>query len=75
MPKAAIYLRFRQDLGAVELISDRGAENDVEAGRIREAIEKVSYEWASFPPGRYDQNFKSYDELLSFYQQQLDIYS
>ncbi len=42
-----------QDKAAVQLVRNRGAAADVEAGRIQRAIEKCSWEWASFPPGRF----------------------
>jgi len=48
-----------QDRGAVELIRRRGALNLVEAGKIRQALDPLSFEWASFPDsngfGRYGQ--------------------
>ena len=46
-----------QDRGAVQLIRWRGALNLVEAGRIRSALDSLSFEWASLPDstgrGRY----------------------
>ena len=49
-----------QDRGAIELIKRRGALLDIEQGRIRVACNKVSWEWASIPPGRYGQPIISY---------------
>lgn len=51
-----------QDLGAVKLIQRRGALKLVEAGKIRAALDSLSFEWASLPDstgrGRYgDQPF------------------
>lgn len=48
-----------QDKAAVYLIQQRGALLDVEQGRLREALEKCSWEWASLPPSRYNQPTKS----------------
>ena len=46
-----------QDRGAVKLIQRRGALRLVEAGRIRAALDSLSFEWASLPDstsvGRY----------------------
>lgn len=46
-----------QDRGAVKLIQRRGALNLIEAGRIRSALDSLSFEWASLPDstgvGRY----------------------
>jgi muramidase (phage lysozyme) len=71
-----------QDLGAVALIKKRGALEDVKSGRFREAIYKISWEWASLPGpdgnsryGRYDeqgqyrpQPAKSIEELEEIYK-------
>jgi len=64
-----------QDLGAVELIRQRGAFDDVENGNIEAAIEKCSWEWASLPPGRYGQPKKSMQKLLQVYQNNLANYT
>jgi muramidase (phage lysozyme)/murein DD-endopeptidase MepM/ murein hydrolase activator NlpD len=72
---ATDFSPYYQDLGAVELIKRRGALEDVENGNIQAAIEKCSWEWASFPPGRYGQPQKSMDELLQVYQDSLAKYT
>ncbi|MGL4503878.1 MAG: hypothetical protein ACRC78_02625 [Planktothrix sp.] len=56
-----------QDRGAIELIRRRGAYEDVIEGRINEALEKCSWEWASMPPGRYGQPSCSYEEAIDLY--------
>jgi muramidase (phage lysozyme) len=59
-----------QDRGAIELIRRSKALEDVEAGRIEEAIAKVAPVWASFPRyrgdynGVYGQSVVSMEELL-----------
>jgi muramidase (phage lysozyme) len=58
-----------QDAGAIELIRERGALLDVQAGRFATAIEKVRKVWASLPGAGYDQPEKSYSQLLAVYQQ------
>lgn len=57
-----------QDLAAIELIRRRCAYDDVIAGRITEAVEKCSYEWASLPPGQYDQPIKTFDEVIELFK-------
>ncbi|MBE9097258.1 glycoside hydrolase family protein [Tychonema sp. LEGE 07203] len=64
-----------QDLGAVELIKQRGAFSDIENGNLQAAIEKCSWEWASLPPGRYGQPQRSMAELLQVYQDSLTKYT
>lgn len=44
-----------QDRAAVYLIRQRGALDDVKAGRIADAIAKVAKEWASLPGANYGQ--------------------
>lgn len=50
-----------QDRAAIYLIEQRKALQDIEQGRLREALERCSWEWASLPPSRYDQPVKSYE--------------
>ncbi len=60
-----------QDRGAVKLMARRRAS--VPAGRamtateFRNVLDKVSYEWASLPPGRYGQPLKSRSALRAVY--------
>jgi lysozyme len=44
-----------QDRAAVYLIKRRSAYTDVINGNLDSAVDKCSFEWASFPPGRYGQ--------------------
>lgn len=57
-----------QDLGAIELIRQRGALNDVRAGRVVDAIAKVRSVWASLPGAGYAQPERSITNLLAAYQ-------
>ena len=50
-----------QDLGAVALIAQRGAINDVINGNWQGAIKKLGPEWASLPTSRYAQNKRGWD--------------
>jgi muramidase (phage lysozyme) len=63
----------QQDLGAIELIKRRRALNLVEAGRITEALQSLSFEWASLPfrgcEGRYGQPAYCIDEVRRFFTQ------
>jgi len=56
-----------QDAMALELIRERGALNDVYAGRVQQAISKVSKVWASLPGAGYNQPERQLSALLSAY--------
>lgn len=57
-----------QDAAAVFLIKRRGALEDVEAGRIQQAIVKCNREWASLPGSPYGQPTRTMDMALATYQ-------
>lgn len=57
-----------QDAAAIELIRQRGALNDVKAGRVVEAIAKVRSIWASLPGAGYAQPEKTIPKLIAAYQ-------
>jgi len=57
-----------QDAAAVWLIGRRGALEAVKQGRLKEALDKCSYEWASLPPGRYGQPIKTYQECEAIFR-------
>lgn len=44
-----------QDIGAIELIREKGALDDVKAGRFDEAVNKCRRVWASMPGAGYGQ--------------------
>lgn len=52
-----------QDLGALALIKQRGALNDVLKGDYRSAVNKLGKEWASLPSSNYAQPKKSWGQL------------
>ncbi|WP_248122650.1 glycoside hydrolase family 24 protein [Acinetobacter radioresistens] len=52
-----------QDLGAVALIAERGALNDVLNGNYQAAIQKLGKEWASLPSSPYAQNKRSWNDV------------
>lgn len=56
-----------QDAAAVWLISQRGAIDDVRAGRIADAIAKCRAEWASLPGAGYGQPERRITALLDAY--------
>ena len=56
-----------QDAAAVELIRERGALGDVQAGRTVQAINKVAKVWASLPGAGYNQPERKLSALLSAY--------
>lgn len=53
-----------QDRIALQQIRERRALDDIEAGRIQQAIVKCSNIWASFPGNSYGQNPHRLDKLL-----------
>jgi muramidase (phage lysozyme) len=56
-----------QDRAAVAIISDRGALEDVRAGRLDAAIRKVAPEWASLPGAGYEQPEQKLSDLRAWY--------
>ncbi|GKT19563.1 hypothetical protein AVHY2522_22940 [Acidovorax sp. SUPP2522] len=58
-----------QDAGALELIRERGALADVQAGRTVRAINKVARVWASLPGAGYGQPERRLSALLNAYAQ------
>lgn len=58
---------YSQDRAAVELISERGALQDVYNGDIEEALKKCSKEWASLPYSTANQNPKTLAQTKEFY--------
>lgn len=50
-----------QDLGAIALISGRGALDDVLNGNWQGAIGKLGQEWASLPSSKYKQGKRSWE--------------
>lgn len=59
---------FSQDLAAIELVRECGALDDVDAGRIPDAVAKCRRIWASLPGAGYDQAERSMTQLLAAYQ-------
>lgn len=57
-----------QDAAAIELIAEKGALRDVEAGRFAMAIDKVRAVWASLPGAGYNQPERSFTKLLAVYR-------
>lgn len=58
-----------QDRAALELVRQRGALRDVQAGRIQAAIAKCANIWASLPGAGYDQPERKLSSLLTTYAQ------
>lgn len=57
-----------QDAAAVYLIRQRGAINDVRAGRVAEAVDKCRREWASLPGAGYGQGERKLSTLIAAFQ-------
>lgn len=58
-----------QDAAAIELIRERGALQDVAAGRFADAVNKVRKVWASLPGAGYDQPEKPINQLAAVFTQ------
>lgn len=58
-----------QDIGAVKLIQEAGALNDVIKGDFDAAIKKTGTKWASLPSSKYKQNKRSQDWVDNFLAQ------
>ena len=58
-----------QDRAALELIRQRGALNDIRAGRIETAVKKCAPTWASLPGAGYAQPERKLSNLLASYSQ------
>lgn len=56
-----------QDAAAIELIRERGALRDVQAGRVAAAISKCRSVWASLPGAGYAQPERSLSSLIQAY--------
>lgn len=56
-----------QDAAAIELIRERGALNDVRAGRVDQAVSKVRKIWASLPGAGYNQPERNINALVAAY--------
>ncbi|MDI2145888.1 glycoside hydrolase family 104 protein [Pseudomonas sp. ITA] len=56
-----------QDRVAIQQIRERGALNDIKAGRIADAIAKCSNIWASLPGAGYGQHEHNIEDLISYY--------
>ncbi|AHB06339.1 lysozyme [Pandoraea pnomenusa 3kgm] len=57
-----------QDRWAIQLIRERGAFADVQAGRIAVAINKCRNIWASLPGAGYGQRENTLDSLLAVFR-------
>jgi muramidase (phage lysozyme) len=59
-----------QERGALELIERRGVTlpaSALTATQFANALDKLSYEWSSFPPGRYGTPRRTLDEIRAEY--------
>ena len=56
-----------QDAAAIELIRQRGALEDVKAGRFGDAVRKCRQEWASLPGNSARQGQRSFDTLAAWF--------
>lgn len=57
-----------QDAIALQLIRECKATDDIEAGRIADAIHKCRSRWASLPGAGYGQHEQKLDKLIEVYQ-------
>jgi muramidase (phage lysozyme) len=57
-----------QDLAALELVRQRGALTDVQAGRFNAAVTKCAPIWASLPGAGYAQTERKFSTLVAAFQ-------
>ncbi|QCR38718.1 glycoside hydrolase family 104 protein [Nissabacter sp. SGAir0207] len=57
-----------QDLLCIQLLKERSALADIEAGRITSAVKKCANIWASLPGAGYGQHENDLNRLLKAYQ-------
>ncbi|WP_048766273.1 glycoside hydrolase family 104 protein [Acinetobacter sp. 243_ASPC] len=55
-----------QDLGAIALIAQNGALNDVMMGHYENAVNKLGSQWASLPSSKYAQAKRSWDQFNQY---------
>ncbi len=62
-----------QDVFCLILLSikRKGSLEKIRRGEVVEALDSLSYEWASLPPGRYGQPSKTMGEALSIFDNYL----
>jgi muramidase (phage lysozyme) len=60
-----------QDRGAIRLVRNRGgiipSDRAMTATELSNLLDRISYEWASLPPGRYGQPNHSYSQVRAEY--------
>ena len=56
-----------QDKIAIQLVRECHAEEDIEAGRLQDAIRKCSSRWASLPGASYGQHEQTENFLMTAY--------
>lgn len=64
-----------QDKGAVELIRQKGALDDVNQGNFESSITKVNTVWASLPGSPYGQPTKAMSVLKTYYLSRIKFYN
>ncbi|WP_346428401.1 glycoside hydrolase family 104 protein [Burkholderia sp. Nafp2/4-1b] len=57
-----------QDAMALQLIANKGALADIDAGNIQSAIARCAPVWASLPGWTYGQHTNSVDSLIAWYE-------
>ncbi|HVW98861.1 MAG TPA: glycoside hydrolase family 104 protein [Candidatus Babeliaceae bacterium] len=63
-----------QDKAAILLLAEHNALDDIKAGRISDAIERVKKIWSSLPGSPYGQPTRTLKELLRVYKERLSHY-
>lgn len=68
------FTPLSQDIFCLILFKKKraGTLDEIRQGKIKDALDKLSYEWASLPPGRYGQPSKTMSEALSIFESYLE---
>ncbi len=71
----ADFKPFNQDLGAIALLYENDAVEDIVQGRFAQAINKTNKTWAPFPGAPYGQTNTTMAELQKFFNDRSVFYA
>lgn len=65
---------LNQDIGALFLMYEKDALQEIKKGNIREAIDRIKTIWASLPGAPYNQPVRKYETLRNFFVERRSHY-
>lgn len=66
--KLADFSPPNQDRACIELFREKGALEDIKAGRVEVAVKKLNKTWASLPESPYGQPTHSIQDVIDYYK-------